>query len=465
MPDRARIEKDSLGEVSVPVEALYGAQTQRAVNNFHVSHQPLPPTFIRAIAQIKQAAAKANHELGLLSEEFANATARACDQVIQGNFPGTYDQQFPVDIYQTGSGTSSNMNVNEVIAQLVKRKTNLDISPNDHINMGQSSNDVIPSAIHVAASEMVKHQLMPAVDHLLKILDQREQELSGIVKTGRTHLMDAMPLTFEQEISGWKALVLQDRQRFQQSTERLNLLAIGGTAVGTGTNTHQDFAIKVCEHLNQTTGITFKPSDNFFASLSLPSAALELSSILKSLATTLTKVSNDLRWMNSGPLAGLGEIELTALQPGSSIMPGKVNPVICESVLMASAQITGFDTAITIGAQSSNFQLNTMLPMIGSNLIKGITLASNSCRLLADKALADFKVKQENVDESLYKNPILITALNPIIGYMKAAEIAKLAYAEKRSVLEVAKEKTNLSESELKKLLDPILLTKGGLAE
>lgn len=465
MPDRTRIEKDSFGEVSVPADALYGAQTQRAVDNFHISHQPLPPTFIRAIAQIKQAAANANHKLGLLSEEFTNAIVRACDQVIQGNFPGTYDQQFPVDIYQTGSGTSSNMNVNEVITQLIKRKANLEVSPNDHVNMGQSSNDVIPSAIHVAASEMVKHQLMPAMDHLLKILEQRKQELGSIVKTGRTHLMDAMPVTFEQEISGWKALVIQDRQRFQQCVKRLNLLALGGTAVGTGTNTHQEFAAKACEHLHQTTGIAFKPANNFFASLSLPSAALELSSILKSLATTLTKVANDLRWMNSGPLAGFGEIELAPLQPGSSIMPGKVNPVICESVLMASAQITGFDTAITIGAQAGNFQLNTMLPMIGSNLVKGITLASNSCRVLADKALADFTVKKEHINDTLHKNPILIAALNPVIGYMKAAEIVKQAFVEKRSILEVAKEKTNLSESELKKLLNPILLTKGGLAE
>ena len=463
--ETTRAERDSLGEVAVPTEALYGAQTQRAVNNFHLSGQPLPADFICAIAHIKKAAAKANQSLELLSDEKSEAIVKAADQILQGDFPGTYQSQFPIDVYQTGSATSSNMNVNEVIAHLVKMNTSVDINANDHVNMGQSSNDVIPSAIHVSAALLVNHQLLPALDHLIDTLDKREQELKLVAKTGRTHLMDAMPVTFGQEISGWKTLVQHDKRRLSQTLERLYQLTLGGTAVGTGTNTHPKFAEKVCDQLNSNTGLPFKPADNFFAAQSVPATALELSSDLRSVATSLTKIANDLRWMNSGPLAGLGEIELPVLQPGSSIMPGKINPVISESVLMVAAQINGLDTAIAMGAQSGNFELNVMLPMIGNNLITSLTLATNAANTLADKAVAGFKVRADNIDNALHRNPVLVTALNPVIGYMKAAEIAKQAYYEQRPIIDVAKEKTGMSEAALKKLLDPLHLTEGGISK
>ena len=356
------------------------------------------------------------------------------------------------------------MNVNEVIARLVKLEFAMEINANDHVNSGQSSNDVIPSAIHVATALMVNHQLLPALDHLIETLDKREQELTGVVKTGRTHLMDAMPLTFGQEISGWKTLLQHDRQRLIQNLERLYQLTLGGTAVGTGTNTHPEFAKNVCKQLAQDTNLPFKPADNFFAAQSVPATAQELSANLRGIAISLTKIASDLRWMNSGPLAGLGEIELPVLQPGSSIMPGKINPVISESVLMVAAQITGFDTAISMGTQSGNFELNVMLPMIGTNLISGLTLASNASQTLADKAVAGFQVKTDNIETALHRNPVLVTALNPVIGYMKAAEITKQAYYEQRPIVEVAKEKTGMSEESLQKLLDPLHLTKGGIS-
>lgn len=456
-----RIERDSLGEVTVPRDALYGAQTQRAVENFPVSGQSLPHPFIEAIVRIKKAAARTNQSLGLLADDNALAIIEAADILIEGK----YADQFPIDVFQTGSGTSSNMNVNEVISNLVNRSSGLKISPNDHVNMGQSSNDVIPSAIHVSSALLIHNQLLPALDHLLKVMEKRRIELENTVKTGRTHMMDAMPVTFGQEISGWIALLNNDRQRIRQTLERLSQLTLGGTAVGTGTNTHEDFAKKVSKQLSQDTGLLFKPASNFFAAQSLPATALELSSDLRSVAVSLMKIANDLRLMNSGPLAGLGEIELPTLQPGSSIMPGKVNPVICESVTMAAAQITGLDAAIVIAAQSGNFQLNVMLPLIANNLINSITLASNSSLILADKAIANFTVREAHIKETLSRNPVLVTALNPLIGYMKAAEIAKQAYREKRPVIEVAKEKTGMSEEALKKILDPGRATKGGVAK
>ncbi len=461
-----RIERDSLGEISVPVDALYGAQTQRAVNNFHISGQPLPATLICSIARIKRAAARANQSLELLSDEKAEGIVKAADRVIGGDFPGSYSTQFPIDVYQTGSGTSSNMNVNEVITQLVKQAPeNIDITANDHVNMGQSSNDVIPSSIHISAALLVNQQLLPALDHLIDTLEIREKELAHVAKTGRTHLMDAMPVTFGQEISGWRSLAKNDRKRLTQTLEGLYRLTLGGTAVGTGTNTHPDFSKHVSQQLSDDTGLPFSPVDNFFAAQSIPATALELSSNLRSVAVTLTKIANDLRWMNSGPLAGLGEIELPILQPGSSIMPGKINPVISESVMMVAAQITGLDTAISMGVQSGNFELNVMLPMIANNLIQSIGLATSASTILADKAIAGFKINQVNIESALHRNPVLVTALNPVIGYMKAAEIAKQAYKEQRPIIDVAKDKTGMSEEALKKLLDPLHLTKGGISK
>ena len=462
--EETRIEKDSMGEIAVPKDALYGAQTQRAADNFPVSGQPFPPEFIAAIAHIKKAAAQANFSLKLLPENRTLAIIKAADAIISGHYPGTHNSQFPLDVYQTGSGTSTNMNVNEVISHLIARNDGLKVSPNDDVNMGQSSNDVIPSAIHVVSALMVEQKLLPTLDHLIVVLNQRINDIGDTVKTGRTHLMDAMPVTFAQELGGWKALIQQDKQRLLDTHKRLQELTLGGTAVGSGTNTHPEYAGKVCEYLNKETGLKFKPSASFFAAQSLPATSLELSASMRSIAVSLMKIANDLRWMNSGPLSGLGEIELPALQPGSSIMPGKINPVICESVAMVSAQIIGLDTAITTGAQSGNLELNVMLPMIANNLINSLTLASNASLILADKALLGFRVREDNINKSLHKNPVLVTALNPIVGYQKAAEIARQAYKEQRSILEVAKEKTDLSEEELKNILDPVQLTKGGIS-
>ena len=454
-----RIEKDSLGEVAVPKEALYGPQTQRAIENFPISGHPLPPDFIEAIARIKKAAASTNLSLNLLSEEKAEAIITASEVLISGK----YADQFPIDVYQTGSGTSSNMNVNEVISNLVDRSTGLKISPNDDVNLGQSSNDVIPSAIHVAAALLMTNHLIPALDHLAKTLEQKKSELDLIVKTGRTHLMDAMPLTFGQEISGWLALARNDKQRLLETLDRLYQLTLGGTAVGTGTNTHPKFSKKVCEQLSKDTGLPFRPTDNFFAAQSVPATALELSANLRSIAVTLMKIANDLRWMGSGPLAGLGEIELPTLQPGSSIMPGKVNPVVPEAVSMAAAQVMGLDTAITIAAQSGNFQLNVMQPLIANNLINAITLVANASLVLADKSIKGFTIREDRINAALARNPVLVTALNPVIGYMKAAQIAKQAYQEQRPILDVAKEKTDLPREKLEQWLNPIKLTEGGI--
>ncbi len=461
MAQDIRIEKDSLGEIAVPANALYGAQTQRAVDNFPVSGQPLPPAFIQAIAHIKKAAANANRALKLLPDDKADAIVAAADELITGR----HADAFPIDVYQTGSGTSSNMNVNEVITSLVKQAGGPDISPNDHVNLGQSSNDVVPSAIHISSALLVHQQLMPALEHLEDVLEKRQRELDKVVKTGRTHMMDAMPVTFGQEIGGWLALIRNDQQRLKQVQERLYQLTLGGTAVGTGTNTHHEYSIKVCEQLKKDTGLPFRPTDNFFAAQSVPATSLELSSVLRSVAVSLMKIANDLRLMNSGPLAGFGEIELPVLQPGSSIMPGKVNPVISESVTMASAQIMGLDSAIAIAAQSGNFELNVMLPLIANNLVTSITLATGASSILADKALAGFKVKLETIEEALHRNPVLVTALNPVIGYLKAAEIAKQAYREQRPVIEVAQEKTDISEEQLRALLDPLHLTEGGIKQ
>ena len=458
-----RIEKDSLGEVSVPKQALYGAQTQRAVNNFSVSGQTLPEDFIAAIAHIKKAAAKANLSLGLIVKDKADAITRAADQIIASDYPGTFHSQFPIDVYQTGSGTSTNMNVNEVISHLAQLNGSAAVSPNDDVNLGQSSNDVIPSAIHVASALLIEQQVLPALSHLMRTLSDRIKEVGHHVKTGRTHAMDAMPVTFAQEMGGWKSLLQQDQERLKATQKRLLLLTLGGTAVGSGTNTHPKYSQKVCEALGQDTGLNFTPAPDFFAAQSVPATALELSASLRSVAVSLMKIANDLRWMNSGPLAGLGEIELPALQPGSSIMPGKINPVISESVTMAAAQIIGLDTAITIAAQSGNFELNVMLPLVANNLIQSMTLASNASLILADKAIAGFRVRENNINASLYRNPVLVTALNPIIGYMKAAGIARQAYKEQRSILDVAREKTDIPEQELKQILDPAQLTKGGI--
>jgi fumarate hydratase class II len=445
---------DSMGSVAVPVEALYQAQTQRALDNFKISPLRLPASLICALARIKQGCAEVNHDLGKLDAQRAEAIAAAAGLIIAGQ----HADQFAIDVFQTGSGTSSNMNVNEVIATLASSDL-VAVHPNDHVNMGQSSNDVFPSSIHVAAACEVHEQLLPALQALENVLRKRCEEHEHSIKTGRTHLMDAMPISLGQEISAWESQIKNDRYRIQTTLMRLQQLALGGTAVGTGVNTSPDFGKRVCARLARATGIRFTPMENLFEALSTQNTALELSGQLRVLATSLTKICNDLRWMNSGPLSGLGEISLQALQPGSSIMPAKVNPVIPEAVLMAAAQCMGNDTTISLAAQSGNFQLNVMLPVIAYNLLQSIEILANGSRHLA-RAVESFRVNSEIIARDLARNPILVTALNPLIGYARAAEIAKAAVAQNRPILDVAVEMTDIDADELRDLLNPANLLK-----
>ena len=456
---RQRIERDSMGDVRVPADALWGAQTQRAVDNFPISGIAMPRAFIRALGLIKATAAEVNAELDLLDGALAQAIVAASLEVAGGR----YDAQFPIDVFQTGSGTSSNMNANEVIAHLATLAAGQPVHPNDHVNLGQSSNDTIPTAIHVAAVLSIRETLLPALKGLAKQIDRKAKALKGMTKTGRTHLMDAMPLRFDQELGGWSAQIRDGSARIKASLPRLERLAQGGTAVGTGINAHPKFAAKFAKRLAKRSGVAFKPAPDFFAAMSAQDAAVEMSGQLKTLAVSLMKIANDLRWMNSGPLAGLGEIRLPALQPGSSIMPGKVNPVIPEAVAMVCAKVIGADTTITIAGQSGSFQLNVMLPLIAHELLQSIALLANAATLLGDQAIAGFEVDETAITATLAKNPILITALNAVIGYEKGAAIAKQAYRERRAVLDVALEQTDLSEAELAALLDPAALTTGGI--
>jgi fumarate hydratase class II len=450
-----RVETDGMGDIKIPKKALYGAQTQRAVNNFPISGLRMPDRFINALAQIKRIAAISNCQLGILDKTIANAIVVACDEIMTGK----HHEHFPVDVFQTGSGTSSNMNINEVIANLASKALKQTIDPNDHVNMGQSSNDVIPTAIHVSATQALQGELLPALEHLHQSLTEKAKTLQDYIKTGRTHLMDALPIRLDQELGAWAGQISQAKSRLESLLPELKSLAQGGTAVGTGINAHSDFAATFVKELSDFCRINFTVSDNFFISISCQDTSVALSGQLKTLAVSLTKISNDLRWMNSGPLSGLGEIQLEALQAGSSIMPGKVNPVIPEAVAMVSAQVIGNDATITIAGQAGNFQLNTMLPLIAYNLLQSIELLSNSIRLLADKAVRSFKVNKENIEHALARNPILVTALNPIIGYQKAAIIAKKAYASGLSIIDIAEQETDLSRQELEKLLNPKRLT------
>ena len=460
-----RIEKDSLGEVKVPQKALWGAQTQRALDNFTISGIkfafPFGRSFIEALGVIKYSAAAANNTLKLLPANKTKAIKTAAKEVISG----LHDESFPLDVFQTGSGTSTNMNANEVIANLASKKSKLKVNANDDVNMSQSSNDVIPTAICISSLLDMQRLLLPNLDYLIKTIDKKMKEVKGHVKTGRTHLMDAMPIDFSQELSGWKAQLELNKKTIITATNRMNELPQGGTAIGTGINSHKDFAKTFCSELNKLTKFKTKPTKNFYQGLSSVDNAVELSSALKNLSIILMKISNDLRWMNSGPLTGLGEIELEALQPGSSIMPGKVNPVIPEAVAMACADVIGNDVTVTVAGQSGNFQLNVMLPVVAYNLLKSINLLGNAMPLLADKAIKSFKVNTKNINESLSKNPILVTALNRIVGYSKAAAIAKKAYKENKPIVDVAHDETGISKAELNKLLDPSKLTKGGISE
>ena len=460
-----RIEKDSLGKVNVPAKALWGAQTQRAVDNFPISgikmDFPFTKSFVSSLGLIKDAAAKANLKLKLISSKKSKAISKAAKEVWQEK----HHHQFPIDVFQTGSGTSSNMNANEVIANLASKYSKLTISPNDDVNMSQSSNDVIPTAIKVSAHMDLTKKLYPALDGLILAIEKKADSLSGTVKTGRTHLMDAMPIDFSEELRAWSSQLNSSKEMLSILEKKLLELPQGGTAVGSGINAHKQFAKCFVREISKLSGSGYKfvVSKNFYHDLSAQDCSVQLSGELKNLALILMKISNDLRWMNSGPLAGLAEIELKALQPGSSIMPGKVNPVIPEAVAMASADVIGNDVSITVASQSGNFQLNVMLPVIAYNLLKSINLLSGAMNVLSKKAISSFKVNYKNLEISLSKNPILVTALNPIIGYEKAALIAKKAYKENRPILDVASEETDISYAKLKKLLDPSKLSKGGL--
>jgi fumarate hydratase class II len=456
-----RIEKDSMGEVRVPEDALYGAQTQRAVDNFPVSGLRFPRTFLRALGLVKGSAAAVNHELGLMDADMAKAIEDAANEVANGE----HDDQFPLDIFQTGSGTSTNMNANEVIATLATAKLGAKVHPNDHVNMGQSSNDVIPTAIHVSAYLETAETLLPGIEHLRDTIDRKAETLDDIVKTGRTHLMDALPIRFSQEMSGWSAQMDHAAARIRSSLPRVSALALGGTAIGTGVNAHPEFGPRVAKRLAKLTGLPFLSSRNYFMSLASQDAIVELSGQIKAGAVAVTKIANDLRWMNSGPQAGIGDIALPSLQPGSSIMPGKVNPVIPEAAAMVCAQVIGNDATITIAGQAGSFQLNVMLPVIAYNVLESARLLGNVTRLLADKAIEGFKVNEARVADLVEKNPILVTALNPVIGYEKGAAVAKQAYAEGRKLKDVALEQTDLTSEDLDRLLDPKKMTEGGIAE
>ncbi|MBI1909882.1 MAG: class II fumarate hydratase [Deltaproteobacteria bacterium] len=452
-----RMETDSMGPVKVPEEKLYGASTQRAVENFQVSHKRFPRRFIQALGLIKWAAAEANKELEKLEAKLADAIATEALSVASGK----YDDHFILDVYQTGSGTSTNMNANEVIANLAiknlggKIGTKSPVHPNDHVNMGQSSNDVIPTAIHVAAAVGLQEELLPALALLAKELDKKAKEFKDIIKIGRTHLQDATPITLGQEFSGYAAQIKSNSHRVEQAIEGLLELAIGGTAVGTGINTHPEFAGKVAGRLKQKTGLGFKEAANHFEAQAAKDACVFASGALKTVAVSLLKIANDLRWLASGPRCGIHEIHLPELQPGSSIMPGKINPVIPEMTMQVAAQVMGNDTVVTLGAQHGNFELNVMMPVVAVNLLESISLLANGSKLLAEKCIAGLTANKERCEELVEKSLALVTSLVPVIGYDKAAAISKEAYKSGRTIRELLLENKMLSRAEIEKLLDP----------
>jgi fumarate hydratase class II len=458
-----RVEEDSMGEVRVPQDALYGAQTQRAVENFPVSDLRFGRRFIRALGVVKLSAAKANNELGLLDDEKKDAVVQAAREVAEGQ----HDDEFPVDIFQTGSGTSTNMNANEVISNRASEivgaeKGSKEIHPNDHVNMGQSSNDVIPTSIHVAALTAVEEDLLPALRNLAGELDGKAEEFDDVVKTGRTHLQDATPVRLGQEFSGYAAQIEKGVERVENSRDSLRELAIGGTAVGTGLNTHPEFPEKVVENVSDETGVEFTEAENHFEAQAARDAVVEASGAVKTVAASLMKIANDLRWLSSGPRTGFGEIDLPAVQPGSSIMPGKINPVIPESVCQVVAQVTGNDAAINVGGQAGNFELNVMKPVMAHNLLQSIELVANVSDLLADRCVAGIEADEKTCAENAERSLSIVTALAPHIGYDDAAEIAKQAMKEGRTIRDVALEH-GLSEDELDDYLDVRQMTERGI--
>ena len=454
-----RIEKDSLGEMKVPAAARYGPQTQRAVENFPISGRPMPVRFIRALGLMKQAAARVNRDLGLLEPSLADAIERAAREVAEG----AWDDQFPIDVFQTGSGTSSNMNANEGIAHRASELLGRKVHPNDHVNFGQSSNDMIPATIHVAAVIEIERELIPALGHLQAMLERKAREFDAVIKSGRTHLMDATPIRLGQEFGGYASQVEHGIERVKTTLPDLRELAIGGTAVGTGLNTHPEFGRRVADEVGRLADTSFREARNHFEAQGAQDAPTWTSGALNTVAASLIKIANDVRLMNSGPRCGLGEITLPAIQPGSSIMPGKVNPVICESVIQVGAQVMGNHVAITLGAQWGQLDLNTMLPLIARNLLESIHLLARVACAFVDKILAGVVANPEVCRDSVERSPSMATALNPLIGYDRAAEIAKRSFQERRPVRELAGEMTQLKPEEIEHALDPRRQTEPGL--
>ena len=457
-----RKEKDSMGDMQIPDDAYYGAQTQRAVENFPISGITISKSMIQALGKIKRSAAIVNHELGLLDDDRKNAIVQAADEIIEGKL----DSQFPVDIYQTGSGTSSNMNCNEILSNRAseimggKIGAKDPVHPNDHVNLGQSSNDVIPTAIHIAANTMLEEELIPALQNLANELDKKATAFSDIVKIGRTHLQDATPITLGQEFSGYAQMVKNGIKRIQNAQGFLSELALGGTAVGTGINTKAQFGSLMAKEITRFTGISFVEASNHFEAQGAQDAAVETSGALKTIAVSLSKIANDIRWLGSGPRAGLGELILPAVQPGSSIMPGKTNPVICEAMIQACAQVIGNDLAITIGGQGGVFELNLMLPLIAHNLTNSITILSNGTIVFTEKLIIGLKANKEKCAGYIEGSLAMCTSLAPVIGYDKAADIAYKAYNSGKTVREIAIEENVLDKDKLNELLDPVSMTK-----
>ena len=461
-----RVARDAMGQVRVPKGAYYGAETQRAVENFPISGIGFPPGFIRALAIIKHAAASANEDLGLLDRKLADAVRRAATEVLEGK----HDKEFVVDIFQTGSGTSTNMNANEVIANralelLGKARGGKEIHPNDHVNMSQSSNDVIPTAIHISALEAVERELLPALRRLHGALRRKSQQFNRIVKTGRTHLADATPIRLGQEFSGYARQIELSIERIQAASKGLEELALGGTAVGTGINRHPELPSRAIKKISEMTGLSFREAGNHFEAQAAKDAVVQASGSLKTLAVSLTKIANDLRWLSSGPRCGIGEIGLPDTQPGSSIMPGKVNPVLCESVLQVAAHVIGCDATITICGQAGNFELNVMMPVMALRFLEAITLSANVVKAFTEKCVLGIEANKERCEEMVEKSLAMVTALAPVIGYDAAARIAKEAFATGKTVREVARARKVLPEKKLNKLLDPWQMTKPGIPE
>ena len=461
---RTRVEKDSMGEMSVPESALYGASTQRALLNFPVSGYHFARPFIRALGLIKSAAAQANHDLGLLDAERSALIVRAAEEVVEGKL----DEHFPLDIFQTGSGTSTNTNANEVIAnrcaQLAGKAigSREQVHPNDHVNMGQSSNDVIPSAIHISAAEQLKNHLVPALEKLHEALDQKAQEFWKIIKIGRTHLMDATPVRLGQEFAGYAQQIAYGKNRAEKAMDVLRELALGGTAVGTGLNRHVDLPGKIMRRLEERTGIKFFEAKNHFEAQGGKDAVVEASGQLKTIAVSLFKIANDIRWLGSGPRCGVGEIQLPATQPGSSIMPGKVNPVMCESVMMVCAQVIGNDAAITWAGANGNFELNVMMPVMAHDILESIRLLANVTEIFCEKCVQGIVANEARCEELVELSMSMVTSLAPKIGYDRAAEIVKESAKTGKTVREICEEKKVLPPDELKRALDPIAMTEPG---